>query len=105
MNIKKRGKGGTERTKKELVGTQVRDTYGSDGVRGLSFVQVDEEKDARQKAFLLLKQMVKRPARPSGRDAELRACAKRGRKTGPAASKPVRRTGERRGTSGKPPTF
>merc|ERR1719160_1184447 len=41
------------------TGTTVRDTYGSDGVRGLSFVQVDEEKDARQKAFLLLKQMVK----------------------------------------------
>merc|ERR1719161_482190 len=40
------------------TGTTVRDTYGSDGVRGLSFVQVDEEKDARQKAFLLLKQMV-----------------------------------------------
>merc|ERR1719311_998095 len=41
------------------TGTTVRDTYGSDGVRGLSFVQVDEEKDARQKAFLLLKQLVK----------------------------------------------
>jgi hypothetical protein len=41
------------------TGTSVRDTYGSDGVRGLSFVQVEEEKDPRQKAFLLLKQMVK----------------------------------------------
>merc|ERR1719421_2415357 len=41
------------------TGTTVRDTYGSDGVRGLSFVQVEKKNDARQKAFLLLKQMVK----------------------------------------------
>jgi hypothetical protein len=41
------------------TGTTVRDTYGSDGVRGLSFVQVEEDKDARQKAFLLIKSMVK----------------------------------------------
>merc|ERR1719321_1097988 len=40
------------------TGTTVRDTYGSDGVRGLSFVQVEEDKDARQKAFLLIKSMV-----------------------------------------------
>merc|ERR1719421_2532386 len=41
------------------TGTTVRDTYGSEGVRGLSFVQVEETKDARQKAFLLIKQMAK----------------------------------------------
>jgi hypothetical protein len=40
------------------TGTTVRDTYGSEGVRDLSFVQVDEQKNPRQQAFLLLKQMV-----------------------------------------------
>jgi hypothetical protein len=41
------------------TGTTVRDTYGGEGVKGLDFVQVDQKKDARQKAFLVLKQLVK----------------------------------------------
>merc|ERR1719316_1788948 len=41
------------------TGTTVRDTYGSEGVAGLSFAQVEQTKDPRQKAFLLIKQMVK----------------------------------------------
>merc|ERR1719316_13066 len=41
------------------TGTTVRDTYGSEGVRGLSLVQVDQKKDVRQQAFLLIKQVAK----------------------------------------------
>merc|ERR1740138_1204601 len=41
------------------TGTTVRDTFGGAGVKGLDFVQVDQKKDARQKAFLVLKQLVK----------------------------------------------
>ena len=33
------------------TGTTVRDTYGGEGVKGLDFVQVDQKKDARQKAL------------------------------------------------------
>ena len=38
----------------ESGSTRVRDTYGGEGVKGLDFVQVDQKKDARQKAFLVL---------------------------------------------------
>merc|ERR1719321_2361692 len=58
------------------TGTTVRDTYGSDGVRGLSFVQVEEDKDARQKAFLLIKSMVK--GTNNLRLARIAALARRG---------------------------